>query len=374
MVELVPPLVQAWERPSAPRPIVVIGAGGIVRDAHLPAYRRLGFDVKGLFDLKPERARELADEFGVRRIYRSVEEAVAEPDAVFDVAVPAVAVADVISRLPRGAAVLIQKPMGSDLEDARNILGLCQGLELIAAINFQLRFSPNMLALRDALRRGLLGRVTDVEVRINTHTPWHLWPFLRGIPRHEVLYHSIHYLDLLRALLGEPRGAFAKVVHNPLGELEAYSDTSTSIILDYGSELRVSLTMNHQHRFGAEYARSQLKVEGTDAAVVARMGVNLDYPKGRPDTFSFASANGAWGSMPLRGSWFTEAFEGPMSNLMRFVAGEDAVLESRVADAIKTMAVVEACYQSSASGGTPIPALPPPAAAPKEPSEGTVET
>ena len=59
--------------------------------------------------------------------------------------------------------------------------------------------------------------------------------------------------------------------------------------------------------------------------------------------------------MPLRGSWFTEAFEGPMSNLQRFVAGEDTTLVGAVDDAIKTMALVEACYESSARGGTPIP-------------------
>ena len=28
---------QDWPAPSAPKPIVLIGAGGIVRDAHLPA-------------------------------------------------------------------------------------------------------------------------------------------------------------------------------------------------------------------------------------------------------------------------------------------------------------------------------------------------
>jgi predicted dehydrogenase len=65
--------------------------------------------------------------------------------------------------------------------------------------------------------------------------------------------------------------------------------------------------------------------------------------------------HGIWKSVPLRGSWFVDAFEGPMSNLQRFVAGEDAALVSPVEDAIKTMALVEACYQSSASGGTPIP-------------------
>jgi hypothetical protein len=45
-----------------------------------------------------------------------------------------------------------------------------------------------------------------------------------------------------------------------------------------------------------------------------------------------------------------------MSNLQRFVHGEDDALVSPVDDAIKTMAVVEACYLSSDGGGTPIPA------------------
>jgi predicted dehydrogenase len=44
-----------------------------------------------------------------------------------------------------------------------------------------------------------------------------------------------------------------------------------------------------------------------------------------------------------------------MSNLQRFVAGEDSKLVSSVEDAIRTMALVEACYESSARGATPIP-------------------
>jgi predicted dehydrogenase len=68
-----------------------------------------------------------------------------------------------------------------------------------------------------------------------------------------------------------------------------------------------------------------------------------------------ALENGCWQQVALRGSWFIEAFEGPMSNLQRFVAGEDAALISPVDDALKTMALVEACYLSSASGGTPVP-------------------
>jgi predicted dehydrogenase len=70
------------------------------------------------------------------------------------------------------------------------------------------------------------------------------------------------------------------------------------------------------------------------------------------------AANGErWQTVPLRGSWFIEAFEGPMSNLQRFVAGDDPALVSPVEDAIKTMALVEACYLSSAAGGMSIPSI-----------------
>jgi predicted dehydrogenase len=87
------------------------------------------------------------------------------------------------------------------------------------------------------------------------------------------------------------------------------------------------------------------------------MGVNLNYPQGEPDTLEFARTDSEWSAMALRGSWFLEAFEGPMSNLQRFVAGEDRKLVSSVEDGLRTMALVEACYDSSAHGATPIQSI-----------------
>lgn len=345
-------LRQAWPRPAAPRPIVVIGAGSIVRDAHLPVYARLRFPVAGIFDIDEPVARERAAAAGTRA-FGSLAEAVAVDDTVFDVAVPPGEIAGIIERLPRGAAVLIQKPMGRNLEEARRILAICSERELVAAANFQLRFAPNALALRDALARGALADVADVEVRLNLHTPWSYWPFLKDAPRLEVLMHSIHYIDLVRAMLGEPAGVYCRGVRH--ASLGGYPDVGTSIILDYGDSIRCSLTLNHTHVFGPRFAMSQMKVEGTGAAAILKMGVNLDYPRGEPDELLVATRDVGWTPLPLRGSWFLEAFEGPMSNLQRVVSGEDPALVSPVADAFRTMAVVEACYESSAHGATPVP-------------------
>ena len=52
-----------------------------------------------------------------------------------------------------------------------------------------------MLAVADAMERGWLGKLVDVEVHLNLVTPWHLFPFLKGMPRVEIAVHSIHYLD-----------------------------------------------------------------------------------------------------------------------------------------------------------------------------------
>jgi predicted dehydrogenase len=274
---------------------------------------------------------------------------------IYDVAVPGGQVPAVLEHLPEGSGVLIQKPMGEDLVAARRILATCRKRRLTAAVNFQLRFSPNILALFDMARGGDLGQLVDIEVRIVVRQPWEQWSFLRGTPRLEVLYHSVHYIDTIRALAGEPRGTYCRAVAHP--ELPDYTDARSSIILDYGDQLRCSLVLNHTHRHDMTHRASFIKVEGTKGAAVATMGVNLDYPRGLPDTLEVASTGGAWTPVALRGSWFTEAFEGPMSNLQRVIAGEDRALVSPVEDAIRTMAVVEACYASSANGGTPIPAV-----------------
>ena len=87
-IEPIKQLRQTWPMPSTPRPIVVIGCGGIVRDAHLPAYAKSGLPVAGVFDIDQGRAMRLASDFGINRIYSSLAETAAETGVVFDLALP----------------------------------------------------------------------------------------------------------------------------------------------------------------------------------------------------------------------------------------------------------------------------------------------
>jgi predicted dehydrogenase len=343
-------LRQAWPRPSHPRPIVVIGSGGIVNDAHLPAYRLANLPVAGVYDLDLDKARAVAAKWGTRA-FETPDEAIATPGAVFDLALPPAAHLDVLPKLPDGAAVLLQKPMGRDLDEASAILKLCRANNLTAAVNFQLRFSPMLLAVADALERGWLGRLIDVEVHLNLVTPWHLFPFLKGMPRVEIAVHSIHYLDTLRALLGNPTGVHARTMGHPSTDL---AQTRTSAIFDFGPDQRVTVSINHNHDFGRDFQDASFRIEGTKGAAMLKLGLLLNYPEGEPDELWINSGGSGWTKVPLSGRWFPHAFIGTMSNLQRFAAGEDTRLLTSVEDAWGTMAMAEAAFVSAAQPATQV--------------------
>src|SRR5215467_10597923 len=254
-------------RPQNPRPIISIGAGGIVRDAHLPAYKKAGFPVIAITDLDRTKAENLASSFGISTVLYGIEEAsaYAPVNAVFDVAVPASALVPVLQQIPDGAAVLLQKPMGETLGEARAIVEICQTKRLTAAVNFQLRFAPNMLMASRLHESGALGNIHDMEVRVSVMTPWHLWDFLQKAPRIEILYHSIHYLDLVRSWFGNPVSVLAKTSTTP--EASQLAPTRSVILLDYGDDKRVFISTNHSHYFSVESQESFVQWEGTEGAM-----------------------------------------------------------------------------------------------------------
>ena len=345
-------------RPKQVRPIIVIGAGGIVRAAHLPAYEKAGFPVIGLMDQDVAKAAELASGRGISRTFSSVAEAVrfAPTDAIFDVAVPASQLAHILSQFPDGATVLMQKPMGETLQEALIIRNLCRNKGFIAAVNFSLRYSPNNLVITSLANGGFLGEIHDIEVQTSTYTPWHLWTFLATAPRLEILYHSIHYFDLIRSWMGNPQSVLARTVRNP--HTANLAATKTIAILDYGNSKRVFVATNHNHNFGPERQHSFVQWEGLTGAARITMGINLDYPTGKPDTAEYAqrgSNSPRWHPLPVGGNNFPDAFMGTMGALQSFAEGSASTLPSHFEDAFQTMALVEALYRSSERPGEPLP-------------------
>lgn len=343
-------LVQTLAPPRRPLPIVIFGAGSIVSDAHLPAYAQAGFTVAGIYDPDHAKAAALAAKTGCVAFADLAKATAAGVGVIYDLAVPPAAIPAILRALPQGAVVLIQKPMGMDLAAADEILAICTERNLRAAVNFQLRFAPMALALKDAIARGLLGEVVDFDAWLALDTPWHLWAFLADLPRVEILLHSIHYLDLIRDVLGDPQGVFARTMGHPSSTV---SNTRSSMILDYGQRLRCALSINHNHSFGRKFQACEFRICGTKGAAYLKLGVNLDYPHGEPDEL-WLNTGAGWEQVPLAGNWFIAAFVGRMTQVQRFATGADAALQGSVQDAWHTMALVEAAYDSAATPAHPI--------------------
>ncbi|MGI9354857.1 MAG: Gfo/Idh/MocA family protein [Rhizobiaceae bacterium] len=270
-------------------------------------------------------------------------------NVVYDLATPPDAIADTLNALPEGAADLVQMPMGSNLADARRIRSIVDDRKIRAAVNFQLRFSPMMLAAADIIRRGLIGKLLEIDVQVNIFTPWHLFPFLGVMERVEISVHSIHYLDMIRALAGNPKGVFCRTMGDPRST--DYAQTRTSAILDYGSDLRVIMNINHNYRGGNKHQVARFRIEGSDGCLLVKLGVLYNYPKGEPDEVLYCPNGGDWESLELIGSWFPDAFIGTKSSVLRFDSGEDSHLVSGAVDAFETMALVEACYEANSLNG-----------------------
>ncbi|MDP3949667.1 Gfo/Idh/MocA family protein [Microbacterium sp.] len=340
--------------PSHPLPIVLIGAGGIARDAHLPAYRKAGLPVAAVVDLDADRAIGVARTFDVPSAHTDLAVAAAAhgTTAVYDIAVMPDAFASILESLPDGAAVQLQKPLGYTYAQARKLTEIIERKELTAAVNTQLRFAPQVAAARSLIAEGAIGELVDIEVLVRVETRWELFPSVFGLERMEMPMHSVHYVDLVRSFVGDPSGVSAVTVAHPLKPL---ASTRTGYLLHYADRpLRVTISTNHDHTFGPEHQESAILWHGTDGAIRTQLGLLLDYPRGGPDRLELSTGDG-WREIAVDGTWFPDAFIGTMGALQRYVTGESSTLPTSTDDVLRTMAVLEAAHEASLAGGHPIP-------------------
>lgn len=344
--------------PNQSHPIYIIGAGGIVTDAHLPAYKLAGFQVLGLFDINKGKALSVAAMFGIPQVFSNLEEMIqnAPENIVYDIAVPGSEVITILKQLPDDVAVLIQKPMGDTLAEAKTILQITRNKKLIAGVNFQLRYAPYITEARRMLADGIIGDICGIDIFVNVFTPWHLWKFLYRLPRVEILYHSIHYIDLIRSVLGNPEGILAKTTKHP--DMKELASVKTNIIMDYGDYVSANINTNHCHNFGKNHQNAYIKIEGIKGAIKMTMGSLMDYPAGSTDSFEYTIIENSmpekWIIKEIKGSWFPHAFIGSMAEVMLAVEGSKPLADNSVEDCIYTMACVEAAYESNRVGGISI--------------------
>lgn len=329
-----------------------IGAGFIMADCHLVAYRQAGFNPVAISSRDPERAKSVAARHAIPRVHATYQELLADPEIeLVDIAVPPDIQLEVVRQAVKHAGrlkgILAQKPLGMNYAEAREIVDLCRRAKIALTVNQNMRFDQSIRALKSLLRRGDLGEPVLATIDMRAIPHWMPWQERLGWVTLRIM--SIHHLDAFRFLFGEPERVFASVRPDPRTKF-AHEDGICLYILEYASGLRAMSCDDVWTGPAKEGAESDIgirwRVEGTEGMARGTIGWP-SYPARTPSTLDFTTRRrpGYWFQPRWPDVWFPDAFVGPMAQLLSAVE-EGREPETSGEDNLGTMALVEACYRS----------------------------
>jgi predicted dehydrogenase len=329
--------------------IAIVGCGGIVNYAALPTYVEHKLNVVGCYDVNRQAAESTAEQFHIPSVYDSLDDLLADPAVeIIEISVPPQYQLGIARQCAAaGRHLLCQKPLSNKLAQAAEIVRLAREAGVKLAVNQQLRWGQGIRAARTLMRKGWIGQVTDASIQVSVDTPWDMWGWLVESPRLEVMYHSIHYIDAMRSLFGDPVWITSRHTRYPL-QGNTQGETKTITVLDYESGLQALIADNHYNQSDDYFAI--FRFIGTEGVITGTLGAMYNYPDGRPDTMEWSSKRyypDKRFEAKLEGKWIPDAFIGPTASLMRAIQ-EDGAPETSGDDNIQTLRIVEACYLSAA--------------------------
>jgi predicted dehydrogenase len=251
--------------------IGIIGAGGVARYAHLPAYRRLGLNVRAVCDLDPRVAESVGAEFNVPVRTDDPRELVADPAvSVIDIATPPASHLELIDLAARhGKAVLVQKPLCCSPEELRAILKVRERRGRVR-LNLSGRHVSAWVKVRELIQGGALGQ--PMLCTINNRDWWDRAPgrWDHDIEQYIVFEMVIHHLDLCLFWFGPPRRLTARTGTHPRQRMRRAN--WATVTLEYANGLVVQIVDDWampEYSFASGHPFEQVMLTGENGVVRA---------------------------------------------------------------------------------------------------------
>jgi predicted dehydrogenase len=334
--------------------IGIVGAGFIVRDCHLVAYREAGFKVVGITSRTEETAREVAKLREVPRVYADVEAMLDDPNIeVIDVAVPPAAQPAMIRRIlarksPNLRGILAQKPLAMDYQTAKEVVEACNKAGVVLQVNQNMRYDHSVRALKGLIEQKALGEPVLATIAMRAIPHW--MPWAEGGRSLATFIMSIHHLDTLRYWLGEPVRVLASTRPDPrTGAKFPHSDGINLYILEFANDARASSWDDVWAGPAREGSGSDIRIdwrfEGTEGLALGTIGWP-GWPERVPSTLDYSTTKdeGAWHRPRWPEAWFPDAFAGTMAGLlvaletgsMPDISGRDNLNTIKLCEAVLT--------------------------------------
>jgi predicted dehydrogenase len=205
--------------------VAVVGTG-FARQVHLPAYAMVNdIELAVVCDNRPDRARQVAQEFGAGRWCEDFADVLAMGDVdVVDICTPPKLHAPMaLDALSAGKAVICEKPMSSELAAAARMAEAAAESGLAAAIHFQSRYITRYRYLRELIASGYLGDLRlvlvtafgDYALDPNLEPHYATWASMASEGGGFLSSAMAHSLDLTQYIFGRVEAA-SVLKHNAL--------------------------------------------------------------------------------------------------------------------------------------------------------------
>jgi predicted dehydrogenase len=147
--------------------LAIVGAGriGLIRGEI--AARHPNVDWLGIAEVKADRAKEVARRLGAAFVTTDFRELLARPEATAAVIATDehLHVEPILAAVARGLALMIEKPLATDLAESARVLQAIEQSGVDAVVGYTQRFRRRFLVAKEKLRTGALGDVTLVTSR-----------------------------------------------------------------------------------------------------------------------------------------------------------------------------------------------------------------
>jgi predicted dehydrogenase len=147
--------------------LAIIGAGRVGLFRGEVAARHPQVDFIGLAEIKPERAKLVAQKIGADFVTADYRELLARPEVTAAIVSTDehLHVDPILAAVERGIPLLIEKPLATGLADSERVLAAIQKSGVDAVVGYTQRFRRRWLVAKEKVRTGALGDVTLVTSR-----------------------------------------------------------------------------------------------------------------------------------------------------------------------------------------------------------------
>jgi D-apiose dehydrogenase len=333
--------------------VAVIGSGYFA-SYHLTAWNALdGVEIAGLCDLDAGKAQSAAARYGVKQWWTDAERMLREtrPDFV-----------DIVTTMPshrnlvalcasEGLPVIVQKPFGPRYADCLAMVEACRAAKVPLMVHENFRFQQPLRRIRGVLDSGVIGEPLWGRISFRTGQDVKApQPYLYNEERFIMLDLGPHVLDIARFYLGDVDVVFAR---SRRVDPRIRGEDMASIVLGHVGGATSMVDFTYESRKLPDFASQTLvTLEGASGAIELRPGFELGVTS--HGKLTVEDATPVMQHELLQHPAQDSVYRTQAHWLECFRRGVEPETSGR--DSLKTYAIVEAAYESAATGRAVKPA------------------